>query len=101
MHAKLLLLPEQLTVQIDDRQFALTREQFLILTTLATEPGRVFQRSELVEPGIGALAKEDSVDKNIQALRRKLGPHRPLIETVRSIGYRFRKRTPGEMAQES
>ena len=32
---------------------------------------------------------EQRVDVHIRAIRKKLGEHRDLIETVRGIGYRF------------
>ena len=33
-----------------------------------------------------------NIDVHIQAVRKKLGAHRNLIETIRGIGYRFKER---------
>ena len=32
-----------------------------------------------------------NIDVHIQAVRKKLGKHKELIETIRSVGYRFRE----------
>ena len=86
--------PGQLAVQIGGREFVVTRTQFQILAVLAAEPGRVFHRPELVERAIGSLVTERTVDAHIKELRRKLGQHGALIETVRGIGYRLSDRAP-------
>jgi two-component system, OmpR family, response regulator len=71
-----------------------TRE-FNLLVCLMRSPGRVFTRTQLCEqvwnyhhdPGTNL------VDVYVQRVRRKIGdsPDRPLIETVRGVGYRFAK----------
>ena len=38
------------------------------------------------------MALDRVVDAHIRSIRKKLGPSRNLIETVRSIGYRFTER---------
>jgi two-component system phosphate regulon response regulator PhoB len=56
------------------------------------QPGRVFSRSELIDAALGgdSLVLERTIDVHIRSLRKKLGPHAALVETVRGIGYRFR-----------
>jgi DNA-binding response OmpR family regulator len=73
----------------------LSAREFALLTCLMHAPGRVFTRTQLCErvwnyhhdPGTNL------VDVYIQRVRRKIGddPTHPLIETLRGVGYRFRK----------
>ncbi|HRX79073.1 MAG TPA: response regulator [Pirellulaceae bacterium] len=74
------------------RSLELTRSEFRLLDTLIRQPGRVFQRSELIDAALGddAIVMERTIDVHIRALRRKLGAHADVIETVRGVGYRFR-----------
>ena len=70
----------------------LTRSEFNLLDTLIARPGRVFQRSELIDSALGTdtMVLERTIDVHIRALRRKLGAAADVIETVRGVGYRFR-----------
>jgi two-component system phosphate regulon response regulator PhoB len=71
---------------------SLTRSEFRLLDTLIRQPGRVFQRSELIDAALGedTLVMERTIDVHIRALRKKLGDQADVIETVRGVGYRFR-----------
>ncbi|MCA9270692.1 MAG: winged helix-turn-helix transcriptional regulator, partial [Planctomycetales bacterium] len=70
----------------------LTKSEFRLLDTLIRQPGRVFDRAELIDAALGedTLVMERTIDVHIRALRKKLGEHADLIETVRGVGYRFR-----------
>ena len=70
----------------------LTRTEFRLLDTLVRQPGRVFQRSELIDASLGknTVVLERTIDVHIRALRKKLHDSATLIETVRGVGYRFR-----------
>jgi DNA-binding response OmpR family regulator len=72
----------------------LTTLEFALLTTLATQPGRVFTRDQLLERvwDTDYFGDDHVVDVHIANLRKKLGddPAVPrFIETVRGAGYRF------------
>ncbi|RPJ39149.1 MAG: DNA-binding response regulator [Chloroflexi bacterium] len=74
----------------------LTPTEFNLLTALASQPGRVFTRLQLLEASQGQAYEgyERTVDAHIKNLRSKLelDPHQPrYIETVFGVGYRFRK----------
>src|SRR5262249_5571650 len=84
------LLPGGTAVRVGGREVAVTRTQYRLLAALVAEPGRALSRAELVERGIGDLVEERTVDVHIKELRRKLGPDRWRIETVRGRGYRWR-----------
>lgn len=70
----------------------LTFTEFEVLWYLASRPGMVFTRSQIVDAVRGAdyPVTERAVDVQIVGLRRKLGEAGVLIETVRGVGYRFR-----------
>lgn len=74
----------------------LTRVEFELLAELATQPDKVFARSELINQvwGHGFAITDRTVDSHIKSLRRKilaLGISASVIETVRGVGYRIRE----------
>ena len=83
---------ERHRVTVDEKLLDLTPSEFGLLETLIRQPGRVFSRSELIDAALGgdSLVLERTIDVHIRSLRKKLGPHAVLVETVRGIGYRFR-----------
>lgn len=78
-------------VQIDDQPIKVTKSEFRLLDTLIRQPGRAFDRSELVDAALGedTMVLERTIDVHIRSLRKKLGDRADLIETVRGVGYRF------------
>ncbi len=78
----------------DGQPVQLTDAQFRILATLASDPGRVFTRMQLLESvqGDSFAAYERTVDAHVKNIRKRIetDPSRPrYIETVRGVGYRF------------
>ena len=71
----------------------LTYTEFQLLFLLARRPGWVFTRSQIVDliRGSDYPVTDRSVDVQIVGLRKKLGTYGKYIETVRSVGYRFRE----------
>jgi two-component system response regulator RegX3 len=72
----------------------LTRSEFRVITLLASEPGRVFTRDELVEHLWEGDFDGDrrAIDVHMSNLRRKLedDPRNPQrLHTVRGVGYRL------------
>ena len=69
----------------------LTAAEFRILELLASHPGFAFSRDEIIEasPRNDAITSR-TVDAHIVGIRKALGPAAMQIETVRSVGYRFR-----------
>jgi len=67
----------------------LTATEFNLLRTLAGKRGRVISRDDLISQARGddAAVVDRTVDVHVSALRRKLGRHGELIETVRGVGY--------------
>ena len=67
-------------------EVALSEREAMLLTVLVRHPGHVFTRAELVRTVFEGADDDGVVDTYVHYLRRKLG--RPVVETVRGIGYR-------------
>ncbi len=78
-------------VLLDDQMLDLTPSEFRLIDTMIRQPGRAFDRSELIDSALGgdALVMERTIDVHIRSLRKKLGTRSDMIETVRGVGYRF------------
>jgi DNA-binding response OmpR family regulator len=71
-----------------------TATEFQLLLTLASQPGRIFTRAQLLDAvhGIAFESYERAIDAHIKNIRRKLepDPREPrYILTVYGVGYRF------------
>ncbi len=71
----------------------LTFTEFRVLEALASRPGWVFTRYQIVNAvrGEDYAVTDRAVDVQIAGLRKKLGPCGHYIETVRGVGYRFKE----------
>ena len=80
-----------------EQSLDLTPTEFQLLTVLASQPGRVYSRLQLLESlqqGMAYEGYERTIDAHIKNLRSKLevDPRQPrYIETVFGVGYRFHK----------
>lgn len=82
------------TVRRGDEEIDLTPTEFNLLVTMASQPGRVFSRLQLLEAvqGVAYEGYERTIDAHIKNLRAKLEKepkHPQYIETVFGVGYRF------------
>ena len=79
-------------VRVEGVSLAFTATELRLLHFLASHPGRVFTRGQLLSRIIGedAFVVDRNIDVHIRAVRKKLGRHRGLIQTIRGVGYRFR-----------
>ena len=77
---------------LEGQPLELTRTEFRLLLFLMQSDGSVFARKDIVAAvqGDDYPATDHSVDVHVMSLRRKLGSHAHLIETVRGAGYRRR-----------
>ena len=92
VHDRLVIDTERHEVSVDGEGINLTATEFKLLHCLASRPGRVFTRDQLLTESRGETACliDRNIDVHIRAIRKKFGTHRNLIETVRGLGYRFR-----------
>lgn len=78
-------------IRIGGDRVEMTPRETDIMAALIEGSGRVITRGELLERvwGSDAEGSKRVVDAHVKAIRRKLGPIKHRIETVRGIGYRF------------
>lgn len=75
----------------DGREVRLTATEFRLLRYLASHPGRVFTREQLLDRALGdnVVVVDRNIDVHIRGIRKKLGVEPPPVETVRGVGYRM------------
>jgi two-component system phosphate regulon response regulator PhoB len=90
--AGLLIHPGRNEVLVDGISVDLTYTEFRVLHFLASRPGWVFTRYQIVNAvrGDDYSVTDRAVDVQIVGLRKKLGAYGKFIETVRGVGYRFK-----------
>ncbi|MFP5254749.1 MAG: winged helix-turn-helix domain-containing protein [Acidimicrobiia bacterium] len=91
-YGELVLNLETYQAAIAGRPLDLTYMEYELLKFLAQHPGKVFTRETLLSRvwGYEYYGGARTVDVHIRRLRAKLGEeHAGLIQTVRSVGYRF------------
>lgn len=87
----LVIHPGRFQVLCKGCEIVLTPTEFSILQFLASRPGWVFTRAQIISSvhGDGFAVTDRSVDVQIVGLRKKMGEAGRYIETVRGVGYRF------------
>ena len=91
-HGPLVLNLETYQAAVAGRVLDLTYMEYELLRFLAAHPGKVFTRETLLNRvwGYEYYGGARTVDVHVRRLRAKLGEeHAHLIQTVRSVGYRF------------
>jgi DNA-binding response OmpR family regulator len=97
-HDDLVIDLERRRVQRGQRRISLTPTEFEILRHLASRPGRVYTRSELLEllRDYEALDQDEkTINVHVSHLRDKIedDPSRPVfVQTIRGVGYAFAER---------
>lgn len=73
------------------RPLSLTMAEFSILRFMATRPGRVLKRAEIILEALGKNTDglSRTIDVHMAAIRRKLGRNANFITTVRGVGYKI------------
>ena len=91
-YGQLVLNLETYQASVDGHPLDLTYMEYELLKFLVQNPGKVFSREMLLSRvwGYDYYGGARTVDVHIRRLRAKLGEeHANLIQTVRSVGYRF------------
>jgi two-component system alkaline phosphatase synthesis response regulator PhoP len=81
--------PDKFEVLINDREITLAKKEFELLYLLASRPGRVFLRNEILNQvwGNEVIVGDRTIDVHIRKVRQKLGID--CITTVKGVGYKF------------
>ena len=85
----LIIDPEKFIVEIEGKEFILAKKEFELLYLLASRPGRVFLRNEILSQvwGNEVIVGDRTIDVHIRKIRQKLGID--CITTVKGVGYKF------------
>lgn len=80
---------EKFIVTIEGREINLAKKEFELLYLLATKPGRVFLRNEILGLvwGTEVIVGDRTIDVHIRKIRQKMGVD--CISTVKGVGYKF------------
>lgn len=81
--------PVKFNVTIDEQEVILAKKEFELLYLLASRPGRVFLRNEILSQiwGNDVIVGDRTIDVHIRKVRQKLGID--CITTVKGVGYKF------------
>lgn len=81
--------PLKFLVVIDNQEVILAKKEFELLQLLASRPGRVFLRNEILSQvwGNDVIVGDRTIDVHIRKVRQKLGID--CITTVKGVGYKF------------
>ena len=85
----LIIDPEKFVVEFEGKEIVLAKKEFELLYLLATRPGRVFLRNEILSQvwGNDVIVGDRTIDVHIRKIRQKLGID--CITTVKGVGYKF------------
>jgi two-component system, OmpR family, alkaline phosphatase synthesis response regulator PhoP len=83
--------PARREVHLGAQLLELRAQEFELLAVLASQPGRVFSREQLLQQawGFDFYGQTRTVDVHVAHLRRKLGGGSIRIETVTGVGYKL------------
>jgi two-component system, OmpR family, alkaline phosphatase synthesis response regulator PhoP len=81
--------PQKFDVRVDGKSIVLAKKEFELLHLLASRPGRVFLRNEILSQiwGNEVIVGDRTIDVHIRKVRQKLGLD--CITTVKGVGYKF------------
>jgi len=81
--------PVQFVVHYNGQDISLAKKEFELLYLLASKPGRVFLRNEILSQiwGTDVIVGDRTIDVHIRKIRQKLGLD--CITTVKGVGYKF------------
>ena len=81
--------PVKFMVVLDGKEIVLAKKEFELLHLLATKPGRVFLRNEILGMvwGTEVIVGDRTIDVHIRKIRQKMGVD--CITTVKGVGYKF------------
>ena len=89
---------EKYLVTLENKKIDLTFKELELLKVLATNPGRVFSRENLLKNiwDYDYYGGTRTVDVHVRRLRRKIEDHKNnFIETIWNVGYKFNENKAG------
>lgn len=85
----LVIDPERYHIELKGEVLDLPRKEFELLSLLASKPGKVYAREEIMDRiwGTSVIVGGRTIDVHIRKLREKIGEDR--IKTVKGVGYKY------------
>ena len=80
---------EQIIISKKGKEINLTKKEFDLISLLASKPGKVFRREEILSKvwGNDVIVGDRTIDVHIRKLREKIG--NKYIKTLKGIGYKL------------
>jgi two-component system alkaline phosphatase synthesis response regulator PhoP len=80
---------EAYLIKLNGQDIQLPKKEFELLALLASKPGKVFTRDEILKTvwGDDVVVGDRTIDVHVRKLREKLGDE--YIKTVKGVGYKF------------
>lgn len=80
---------DKFLIEMGDQKIVLPKKEFELLELLASRPGKVFNREQILSIvwGNETIVGERTIDVHIRKLREKLGDS--YIRTIKGVGYTF------------
>ncbi len=80
---------EQFKVSVNHVDKGLAKKEFELISLLASKPGKVFKRNEILAKiwGNDVIVGDRTIDVHIRKLREKIGDS--YIQTMKGVGYKF------------
>lgn len=85
----LIINREKFVIELNNKEISLPKKEFELLELLASRPGKVFNREQILALvwGNDTIVGERTIDVHIRKLREKLG--NDYIRTVKGVGYTY------------
>lgn len=86
---KLVINREEYKVILEKKELVLPRKEFELLALLASKPGKVFKREDILQNvwGEEVVVGGRTIDVHIRKLREKIGDK--CFKTIKGVGYKF------------
>ena len=80
---------EEYKIVVDTQEMVLPRKEFELLSLLASKPGKVFKREDILDRvwGNDVIVGGRTIDVHIRKLREKIGEQK--FKTIKGVGYKF------------
>jgi len=80
---------EEYKIFVDTQEMVLPRKEFELLSLLASKPGKVFKREDILDSvwGNDVVVGGRTIDVHIRKLREKIGEQK--FKTIKGVGYKF------------
>ena len=80
---------EEYKILVDTQEMVLPRKEFELLSLLASKPGKVFKREDILDSvwGNDVVVGDRTIDVHIRKLREKIGEKK--FKTIKGVGYKF------------